>query len=302
MTGSLLALVAALLAPPSVADLSPLESQTADFWGAIGGTVAVRWVAEITPSGDITASLVVSGAVNPPELRRPAIEFPADAFQVLDAESPPRPLPGGAVAFDTRVRLRRAGAAELPAVPYAYSRPDRPAGKRFLTAYADPLVVAGRVEVPSPVAEVAPRPVVVVPLRSISSRVPAWAWLAPVAVTGPLAVSLRRVVAARAARQMRATHPAAATARRRLADAAIRANPAAIRVAILDYLAARRGLDAVARTPGEVEAALPPTPAHADLVAALRHCDAVRFSPYGDNGVALADDADAAVARCEGES
>lgn len=302
MTGNLLALIAVLLVPPSVADLSPLESQTADFWGAIGGSVTVRWLAETSPSGEVTASLVVSGAVNPSELRRPAIDFPADAFQVLDAESSPRPLPGGAVAFDFRVRLRRAGAAELPAVPYAYCRVDRPAGKRFLTAYADPLLVAGGPVEPPPTIEEAPRPVTVLPIASLSSRVPAWAWLIPVAVTGPLAVGLRRLIDARTARRMRALHPAAATARRRLADAAVRANPAAVSVTLRDYLAARRRLPAVAQTPCEVRAALPPTPALLDAVAVLERCDAARFASPGDDGLALADAAGAVVVRCEGES
>ena len=301
MTGSLLAAVALLLAPPpSVDGLAPLDRQARDFHGAIGPAVAVHW--EATPAaaplgGDVTLSLVVRGALNPGELQRPAVAWPAADFQVLNAESPPRPLPGDAVAFDYAVRPRHAGVTEVRALPYAYYRPDRPDGKRFLTAYADPLTLTV-----FPGAS----PVVMPPAAAISAptggnRLPAWAWLAPVVVTFPCLWLARRTIGHRRAARARRHHPAAALAHRRLAEADRAADPvAAVRDALHDYLVARHGLPDGARTPGEIEAALPGTPGLAAVVAVLKRCDAARFSPAGDAALSLADSAAAAVAACEG--
>ena len=295
VTGSLLAVAALLLAPPRLADLAPLDRQAADFYGAIGTAVEVRWQAgDATPTvgGDITVSLVVSGALNPAELLRPGVELPGDALQLLDAESP-RPLPDGAVAFDFRVRPRRAGATELPAVAYRYYRPDRPDGKRFLTAYADPLTLDVCAAEPLPVAIVATPVALTLPVESWQDRVPAWAWIVPVAVTLPGLALLRAAIDARRAWRTRALHPAVALARRQLAAAG---DAAAIRVALHDYLAARHGLPATARTPSDVAAASPGLTA---VVAVLKQCDAARFSPAGDDAVSLATDAVAAIGACE---
>ncbi len=296
MTGNLFALVALLLAPPGLADLAPLDRQAANFYGAIGTAVEVRWRAgEATPTvgGDITVSLVVSGALNPAELRRPEVELPSDALLMLDGESPPRPRPGGAVAFDYRVRPRRTGAIELPALPYVYYRPDRPDGKRFLMAYADPLSLDARATDSPPVPDTAPPVTLPLPQESWADRVPAWAWLVPVAVTLPCLLRLRAAIDAHRARRSRALPPAVALARRRLADAG---DAVAIRAALHDYLAARHGIPTTARTPGEVAVALPGRDA---VVAVLGRCDAARFSPAGDDVVSLARDASAAVDACE---
>ena len=299
MTGNLLAVAALLLAPPGLADLAPLDRQAANFYGAIGTAVEVRWQADsATPAvgGDTTVSLVVSGALNPTELQRPAVELPGEVVQLLDAESPPRPLPGGAVAFDYRLRPQRARAFELPAVPYAYYRPGRPEGKRFLTAYADPLTLDVRAAESPPVADNAPPPNFTLPQETRANPVPSWAWLVPVTVTFPILVLLRRAIDARRARRMRASHPAAVLARRRLAATG---DAVAVRAALHDYLAARHGLPRSARTPSDVAVALPKLPGLTATVAVLARCDAAQFSPAGDDAVSLAEDAAAAVAECE---
>ena len=299
MTGSLLAVAALLLAPPGLADLAPLDRQAANFYGAIGTAVEVRWESgEATPAvgGDTTVSLVILNALNPAELERPAVELPGDALQLLDAESPPRPLPGGAVAFDYRVRPRRAGAFELPAVRYVYYRPDRPDGKRFLTAYADPLTLDARAAESPPLAHIVLPPTFPLPLETMANPVPPWAWLVPVAVTLPILVLLHRGIDVRRARRARDSHPAVLLARRKLAAAD---DPVAVRVALHDYLADRHGLPPTARTPCDVAAALPKLPALAATVAVLARCDAAQFSPAGDDAVSLAHDAAAAVAECE---
>lgn len=296
MTGSLLAVAALLLAPPSLADLAPLDRQAADFYGAIGTAVEVRWRAgdaTATVGGDVTVTLLVLGALNPAELQRPGVGLPADALQLLDGESPPRPLPGGAVAFDYRVRPRRAGALELPALLYVYYRPDRPDGKRFLTAYADPLTLEVRAAEPPPVAIVATPVALTLPVESWQDRVPAWAWLVPVAVTLPGLALIRAAIDARRARRTLALHPAVTLARRQLADAV---DSAAVRAALLEYLTSRHGLPATARTPGEVAASLPGLSA---VVAVLVRCDEARFSPAGDDVVSLNRDAVAAIDACE---
>lgn len=303
MTGSLLALAAALLAPPSVADLAPLDRQARDFSGAIGHAVEVRWSADRTTAtvgDDLTVSLVVRGALNPAELERPAVAGLGDALQLLDAESPPRDLPGGAVAFDYRVRPRRAGPVELPAVPYAYYCPGRPEGKRFLTAYADPLTVTVLPAEASPLAAIGPPATLMLPMASWWHRVPAWSWLLPVAATIPAVAALRRAVGVRRARRALPSHPAATEALRRLAAAGDSPDPVvAVRAALLDYLAARHGLPAASRTPDDIEAALALTPALGAVVAVLKRCDAARFSPAGDDAASLARAAAAAVRGCE---
>ncbi len=299
MTGSLLAVAALLLAPPGLADLAPLDRQAAGFDGAIGTAVEVRWQANnATPTagGDMTVSLVVSGALNPAELQRPAVEMPGDALQLLDGESPPRPLPGGVVAFDFRVRARRAGALELPAVRYVYYRPDRPDGKRFLTAYADPLTLDVRAAEPPPAIDIGPPPTFTLQPESPTLGVTPWAWLVPVALTFPCLALLREAIGSRRERRARALPPAVARARRQLAVAR---DAAAVRAALHEYLADRHGLPPPARTPSEVNAALPDGPGLRAMVALLARCDAAQFSPVGDDAVSLAHDAAVAVAECE---
>ena len=303
MIGSLLAVAAVLLTPPSVADLAPLDRQARDFSGAIGNTVEIRWQADRTTAtvgDDLTATLVVRGALNPAELERPALGGLGDDWQLLDAQSLPRYLTGGAVAFDYRARARREGAAELPAVPYAYYCPGRPEGKHFLTAYADPLTLDILRGDMSPTETVGPPVAGVPPPASWRNRVPAWSWLLPVAAAIPAAAVLRRAVEVRRVRQARERHPAATEAQRRLAAAGDSPDPvAAIRSALLGYLAARHGLPAASRTPDDVESVLAVTPALRVVVAVLKGCDAARFSSVGDDAASLARDAAAAVSGCE---
>ncbi len=309
MTGSALVIALLLVAPPGVADLAPLDRQARDFYGAIGPAVEVRWRAEAmtaTVGSDIVVSLVVRNALNADELLRPPLDLPADTFQVLNAESPPRRLPGDAVAFDSVLRPRRAGTFQLPALPYAYYRPDRPDGKRFLTAYADPLsltVLPAEPTTGSPKAQSLPTLMLSLPQETWADRVPGWAWLVPVGVVVPSLFAARRVIGSRHFARASDSHPALAQARRRLADAGGSDDPvAAIRSAIHDYLTARCGLPGVARTPSEIAAALVKSPATAAVVAVLERCDATRFSPLGDDALSLARAGTAAVEACEQEA
>lgn len=309
MTGSALVIALFLVAPPGVADLAPLDRQARDFYGAIGPAVEVHWQAGVTTAtvgSDITVSLVVRNALNADELQRPPLELPADTFQVLNAESPPRRLPGNAVAIDFLLRPRRAGTFQLPALRYAYYRPDRPDGKRFLTAYADPLsltVLPAEPTTGSPKPPSLPAVILTLPQETWADRVPGWAWLVPLGAVIPSLIAARRVIARRAVARASECHSALAQARRRLADAGGSDDPvAAIRSAIHDYLTARHGLPGVARTPSEVEAAVANSPAMAAVVAVLERCDATRFSPAGDDALSLARAGTAVVEACEMEA
>ena len=309
MTGSALAIALCLLAPPGVADLAPLDRQARDFYGAIGPAVAVQWQADWTTAhvgSDMMVSLVVRNAVNPDELQRPPLELPGDTFQVLNAESPPRRLPGNAVAYEYRVRPRRAGTFQLPALPYAYYRPDRPDGKRFLTAYADPLtltVIPAEPTTGPPGLPSLPAEILSLPQETWADCVPVWAWLVPVGSVFPCLYGARRAVARYIAARANECHPALSQARRRLTEAGRSDDPvAAIRSALHDYLTARHGLPGVARTPHEVEAAVAHPPAMAAVVAVLKRCDATRFSPVNDDALSLTRAAADAVEACERET
>lgn len=309
MTGSAFVIALCLVVPPGVADLAPLDRQARDFYGAIGPAVVVQWQADVTTTtvgSDIVVSLVVRSALNPDELQRPPLDLPGDTFQVLNAESPPRRLSGNAIAFDSHLRPRRAGTFQLPALPYAYYRPDRPDGKRFLTAYADPVSLTvlpavptmGPGRVPSLPAEI-----LSLPQETWADRVPAWAWLVPVCVALPCSFAASRIIGNRRSARASECHPALAQARRRLADAGESDDPvAAIRSALHDYLTARHGLPGVARTPPEIGAAVPSTPAMAAVVAVLERCDAMRFSTAGDDALSLARAGTDAVEACEKEA
>jgi hypothetical protein len=309
VTGSAFAIALCLVAPPGVADLAPLDRQARDFYGAIGPAVVVQWQADVTTAtvgSDVTVSLVVRNALNADELQRPPLELPADTFQVLNAVSPPRRLPGNAVAFDSLLRPRRAGTFQLPALPYAYYRPDRPDGKRFLTAYADPLTLTVLPSEPttgSPEQPTHPALILSLPQETWADRLPVWAWLVPVGAVFPCRFAARWIIDSRLGARASECHPAFAQARRRLADAGGSDDPvAAIRSALHDYLTARHGLPGVARTPREIGAAVPSTPAMAAVVAVLERCDATRFSPAGDDALSLARAGTDAAEACEKES
>jgi hypothetical protein len=150
-------LMVAMLAPPSVNDLTPLEKQTANFYWAIGTDVRVSWSVEpklCTVGQDMTVTLRIAGSVNPAEIRAPELVMlnldPRD-FQSLD-ETIPRTESTTGVEFRYRLRAKLGGEFNLPELAFAYYHPNRAEGKRFVTTYAESVTfrVEAEVQIPTP--------------------------------------------------------------------------------------------------------------------------------------------------------
>ena len=122
-------------APTSLDELSPVERQQADFYGAIAGdgpAPKVSWTLGCTTvelGGDIELTLTVQRAVNPAELRRPNLaerpEWKAIFGGIVDL---PSAAPG---EFRYRLKPRTVGEYELPLPKYRYYQPHAPEGRRF---------------------------------------------------------------------------------------------------------------------------------------------------------------------------
>lgn len=272
--------------PAASQEPSAIERQTPDFYGAIGGPVSATWgvsPAAVPADGEATLTLTVRGAKNPdaltwPDLAAlPAWRELADAVQVTPA-GPPVPVPDG-VAVRYTLRPKRVGPLTIPVLTYRYYRPGFPDGKRFGTAFADPLPLAVTPPPPPPpVPLVAPEWFFTA--AESPAPVPTWVWLGTV----PIGVLAGRLFAphrprARSDRVTRLTL-------KKLAAAAADPDPVGATAAIVrDYLSARAGVPAAALTAGEVGPALETAGWPLDRVAAavdlLADCDAARFAPSG---------------------
>ena len=132
--------------PASLEQLSPVERQQSDFYGAIAGTgpgVTVAWSvasAKLELGGDIELTLTVKNAVNPKELSRPNLaERPEwkelfGGFQDLPGASPGE--------FRYKLKPRNVGEFELPLPKYRFYNPRLPDGRRFQVAFAESPKVA----------------------------------------------------------------------------------------------------------------------------------------------------------------
>lgn len=316
MPGTRAALCLLLLAS-SAAAREPNEP-TADYYGARGRCI-VRWEVPQTTAvegTDLAAALVVAGATNPTEVRKPDLKaLPAFAhFVVTDAADPPRKAGDKEIRFHYVLRPRHRGVERVPALKFYYLNPAAAPGKtRFPSTYAE--------SVPIRVTEPPPKLAVPMPeadrLFEVASGAGVlsgpfepcrWAWGAA-ALFGPLVavgwfLAWRRIYpdAQRLARIRRSR------AARRALDAVRKSGraadpPAAIATALLAYLRSRFPLPESAVTPSELAAAL--TDAHVPPEIAertadvFRGCDRARFAPPNDSGQSLAADAEAAVTRLE---
>ena len=276
-TGSLLLLLAAA-APPSLADVPPLDRGRPDFYGAVAdrGPVTAAWSAE-PGGGDIALTLTVRGAANPAEVRKPDLKARlAGRFQVFDRADPP--ADPGTVRFGWTLRPVPGGVAEVPGLPFAYYRPSFPEGRRVATAYAEPLTVS----VPPPAPVIAAPALPAVPPAGVT--VPGWAWLVPVGLVPPLVLG------------------GTAVARRLFPDAARRAELRRVRAVreVLDSLAAAEDAGATAAAVRAYLRARPPADA-GPFTELLDRCDAARFGPTGDDPVGLAGEAAALVQKTEAQ-
>lgn len=306
---------------PSLTDVPPVDRAREHFYGAVAaGDVRVSWSADPTaaPQGsDVTLSLTVHGAANPTELRKPDLrKLPrfGDRFQVIDRPDPAPPPGATEVRFTYTLRPRQAGGVEVPALRYAYYRPGLPEGRRFQTAYAEPLALTVTppppTAVPPPVPLDSPEEFFHLAGGSTTPDVPMWAWavpplLVPVAVGGWVLVWRRLFPDAARRAKLRRTR-AVRAALHRLKRARTAPDPAAeVTAAVRDYLTGRFNLPTAAQTPTEVAAALRaaghPEPLAEAAAGFLAACDA-RFAPAGDNGLSLAEQAERFVTATEGQA
>lgn len=311
------AVVALLLLASSAAAREPNEP-TADYYGA-RGRCTVRWEvpqSTVEEGRDLAAVLVISGATNPTEVRKPDLKaLPAFAdFVVTDVADPPRKAGDKEIRFHYTLRPRHRGVEQVPALRFYYLNPAAaPGPKRF------PYTLAYSV----PIRVTEPPPKIAVPMTEADhlfavSGGPSvlngpfepcrWAWGAA-ALFGPLVAVgwflLWRRIYPDAQRLARIRRSRAA---RRTLDAIRKSGrapdpPAAVANALLAYLRSRFPLPESAVTPSELAAALieahvPPDVAErtADV---FRGCDRARFAPPNDSGQSLASDAEAAVTRLE---
>jgi hypothetical protein len=297
---------------PSVRDLTTVERQKDDFYGAIAGRERVTATWTVSPiavelGGDITLTLTVANAANPHELTRPPLadrdEFKRLFSVVADLPGPPPAPTATAAVFRYRVRPRAAGAFEVPEVTYLYYAKRAAANRRFQTAFVE--------AVPFTVTKPVAKSAVAVPLdgpprffalrsngpfaRSGGPGACGWFVLVVVAAVGGLGwvVVWRRVFpdAARLAKIRRTR--AVRVALDRLRKATTSADPTAATAAVFrGYLAARFGVPSAAQTPPEVADALRQVGVDvgrvADAEGLLRGCDAVRFAGSGDTAVSPA--------------
>ncbi len=304
---AILLLVLSPAAPrPSVNDLSPVDRQRDDFYGAMsgGGKVTAAWAlsSDKPPIGsDLTLTLTVTNAANPHELSRPPLADRDDfrkLFAAIEDIPGPTPPPDAAkVEFRYKVRPRAEGAFRLPELKYLYYAQAAPPDRRFQTAF----VVGVPFTVTKPPVSKSP----VVPLdgppqffqvRNGSIFPPSgkptagwWAgllggaavltagWVVGWRVWYPDAARLARIRRTRAVR----------VALDRLRAAARSPDPtAATAAAFRRYLHDRFGLPYSATTPAEVAAGLSELNLPPDRIAEaeelLRDCDAVRFAAAGD--------------------
>ncbi|MEO2088113.1 MAG: hypothetical protein ABGY75_01270 [Gemmataceae bacterium] len=305
-----LALLLLLVSPaaprPSVNDLSPVDRQRDDFYGAISGgkKVTAAWALSTDKAklgADLTLTLTVTNAANPHELSRPPLADRDDfrkLFGVIEDIPGPAPPPDAAkVEFRYKVRPRAEGAFRVPELKYLYYAQAAPPDRRFQTAFvaAVPFSVS---KPPVPKSPVVPLdgPPQFFQVRSAAVFPPAggpgpWWWAGLLGGAAVLAVGWIvgwRVLNPDAARLARVRRTRAVrVSLDRLRAAGRSPDPtAATAAAFRRYLHDRFGLPYSATTPAEVAAGLTglnlPPDRIAEAEQLLRACDAARFAPVGD--------------------
>ncbi len=305
-------------------DEAPLTNRPEEnFYHAQGSSVKVAWQVSpttVTEGGELTATLVITGATNPKRIVRPDLKKLAE-FQsrfIITDTADPKPDPGAKeVRFSYQLQPQRRSVNQVPALLFYFYNPSAAVGKKQFpstTAASVPITVTEAPKAappPIPLHEpdylfaIATGPSV---LERPTSFTGVWPWLA-VGLGGPVLalawfVAWRRVYP----NTMRLASKRRSRAARRAIDIVRRANrandpPAVIAAAVLDYLRMRYPLPPGAATPGEIAAALRNLNVPDDECALagelFRSCDAARFAPAGDREASLAADAEAVVARLE---
>ena len=324
--GELLAVVCIALGSTVQADiatveqLSPVERQQADFYGAIAGTgpaVAVAWRIDpprVTLGADIELTLTVKNAANVGELQRPNLaERPEwkERFSVI--RDVPGTVPG---EFRYTLRPRNVGTLELPIPKYRFYNPRLPEGRRFQVAFADALNVVvlpkpsmENVSVPTPL-DAPPHFFEELPAFGRSSvSPPSVSWWSLIAVAGlapptwivfwrwrnPDAAKLAKI---RRAKSVRVALDGLRKAERSPEPVAI------VSQIVLRYLWERWHVNSMANTPIEVAKAMRaeglPADKLGEVAELLSRCDEARFAPGADNGMTLVAVARLLVERWEG--
>ena len=103
----------------------PRDGRPSFYCGAIGSnvTVSAKLDASICTAGDpLVLTMSVSGATDPSAIRPPAVAEAVDKGGVfrVDATSVKSHVEGGSRTFTWRIRARKAGTVEFPAVPVAF--------------------------------------------------------------------------------------------------------------------------------------------------------------------------------------
>ena len=221
---------------------------------------------------DAAAAELLAAWLTAPDVRT----LLAGRFQVIDRADPPSTP--AAVRFGYTLRPVAGGRPEVPGLPFAYYRPSYPDGRRFLTAYAEPLAIAVPAPPPAPPAVMPPT------VPPAGPTPPGWAWLVPVGLVPPLVLAgvplTRRLFPDAARRSELRRVKAVRDALDALAAAGKASDPAgATAAAVRRYLSVRPPADA-----GPFE-------------ALLDRCDAVRFGPAGGGGQSLPAAAEGLVRR-----
>ena len=311
-----LALVVLLVSSTSLLAQPAFFEPKEGYYGARGTFVKAKWDVDRTTvpeDGFLLATLTITGATNPKDVRRPDLtkvpEFNA-GFVVEDAPLPP-PVGAKGPTFVYQLRPRNRDVKEVPALDFFYLNPGEKVGNPFMNGRAKGVkitVTAAAPKAPPPavpliepdhlfVVETGPR---ILDGEPFVPGAAAWVALAVLAVLVPVGwYATWRLLYPDAARLARRRRSRAA----RRALAAIRSADDAgdYAAAVIGYLRARYPLPPGADTPPEAAAALAALGvAVADDVADyLRACDAARFAPNAGAAASLAAGAEALIARVE---
>ncbi|MFO0796671.1 MAG: hypothetical protein U0804_04285 [Gemmataceae bacterium] len=282
------------------------------YYGARGTAVKARW--DVTPTtvpegGAVVATLTVTGATNPAEVKRPELAKIADFNERFVIEDAPAPAAKG-LAFAYQLRPRTRAVTDVPGLNFFYFNAAAAPERRYQNARALGVKITVTAAPPKAAPPAVPldapdRMFVVDTGARLLDDEPfapgpaAWAALAVLAVLVPVGwYAAWRAIYPDSARLARRRRSRAA----RRALAAVRgADPAACAAAVLGYLRARFPLPPGADTPPEAAAALAAlgVAAAADVEAFLRACDGARFAPTCDAAGSLPAAAAALVARLE---
>ncbi len=296
---------------------------TTHYYGAAGSRIEVAWKLDRTTvleDGEILATLVITGATNPPQVIRPPLsqlpEF-QDRFVITDGVALAPAADSRTVSFPYRLRPRNRSVDRVPTLEFRFYNAGGPLGSQYPTARARYVPITVTTAPP----KLAPPPV---PLGEPEHlfRIATGLTLLQRANTGPVRTAwvllgvIIPLLAVLWYATWRQVYPGAhrlarirrSRAARRAVDLLNRAPrspdpPAATTAAVLGYLQARFALQPGIVTPTEVAQALRDLEVQNTVCEAvaevLQRCDAARFAPSGESMVAPVAAAEALIAQLE---